>query len=249
MHHVVASPVNLVSGSKINISCNASVVHGYSAKQVGKINATFYLSTSSSTAANDNNYHYADSNCTVVANTSNAKNVSCVFELYYYASSGSWYCNISAFTLANLTNSSVAPATVEDLYAIGADPILDYGSLGPGMLSADNNLSLYNFGNRDINITVEGYGKVKDDNLSMGCYPKGNISSANERYSIKYQSQFSLMANLSSRPKLIKNLVLAHRTNDYIYTNDTNKTFWKLSMPLGLRGSCNGTIIFSAIAP
>jgi hypothetical protein len=244
---VVTNPVNLVSGGTFNVTCNATVVHDFSASSITVVNATFYDATvSKGGTPDDKNSHYHDNNCKKLSNSSKTMNVSCVFQVYYYANNGTWRCNMTAFDKNNMTNSSNISAAVGELFAIGADSILDFGNLVPGTTSPDVNLSLYNYGNRDIMVTVEGFGKQRFDNLSMMCKNKGNLSNTMERYSVTYQQPFDEMKNLSATPVLLGS-ILRQRTDDYIYTNDSNKTFWKLSIPLGLKGACNGTITFGAV--
>ena len=37
------------------------------------------------------------------------------------------------------------------------------------------------------------------------------------------------------------------KSNNTVYTNSYNMTFWKLFIPQGVRGQCNGTIVFAAV--
>ncbi|MFH0978179.1 MAG: hypothetical protein V1837_02645 [Candidatus Woesearchaeota archaeon] len=242
----IDDPIDLVSGGLINVTCNATIFDEISAGNILLVNATFFdFSQAKSTSSDDRNNHYHNHNCSKIANSSNYLNVSCKFELFYYANSGTWICNLTAFSTDNLTNRSSVSTTVDELFAVGADPFLDFGNLGPSSVSTDSNLSLVNLGNKDILVSLEGYGKVLADNLSMRC-PKGNISVGYEHYSVSYQTPFSSMTNLTSAPVLVEGFVLSRRTNDYIYTNDTNKTFWKLAIPYGLKGACNGTVVVGA---
>jgi hypothetical protein len=96
---------------------------------------------------------------------------------------------------------------------------------------------------------VHGYGLQEDDNLSMKCWEGGNISVERLRYDLVYQSSYDTMENLTADPSLIADVVLRQRTDDNGYGNDTNLTHWKLGSPLGLKGVCNGTMVFAALQP
>jgi hypothetical protein len=242
-------PVNLVSATTLQVDCNATVTDLNGVADILMVNATLFdMAWSDSSDSDDNNYHYSTA-CQSTANTSVGMNVTCSFDVWYYANSGAWICSVTAYDKNTLVNSSNHSTLVEELYAIGVASFLDFGNLMPGAISQDVNLTLYNYGNRDINVTVHSYGLQEEDNLSMVCWDGGNISVDRMRYALEYQTNFNSMVNLTAEPLLIAEAVLRQRTEDSGYGNDTNRTYWKLGPPLGLKGQCNGTMVFGALQP
>jgi hypothetical protein len=134
------------------------------------------------------------------------------------------------------------------LIAIDISPlIIDYGNLEATEISPEDvNITITNFGNLVINISVDGYGVEDGDNLAMNC-TKGNISINNERYSTTYNTPYSDMTILTDTATQIINFTLPQRTNDSGYDNDQNMTFWKLQLPSAIQGTCNGTVRFTAV--
>jgi hypothetical protein len=55
------------------------------------------------------------------------------------------------------------------------------------------------------------------------------------------------MHNLSTVATQVANFTLWQRSNDTVIGNDTNSTYWRLYVPPGVAGNCNGSIIFTAV--
>ena len=149
--------------------------------------------------------------------------------------------------------------TVAALYAINLTTfnesmMLDFGNMAPGDITAnaaEQYVNVTNSGNININLSIGGYGITPNDNLSMGC-TIGNISAADLRYNYSDNQAFATsMFNLTvnALPRSIPALRIPVRVDDSDtqVKNSTNTTYWKLSIPAGTKGFCNGTVIFSAV--
>ena len=55
---------------------------------------------------------------------------------------------------------------------------------------------------------------------------------------------YGLMANLTESP-VIKRFDLSSRTDDLV-DDVTNSTYWRIYVPQGVAGSCEGNIVFGA---
>ena len=55
------------------------------------------------------------------------------------------------------------------------------------------------------------------------------------------------MVNLTTTAKQIGNFTLPQRTDDEEYKEDRNNTYWKIKIPYGVKGPCNGSIKLIAI--
>ena len=242
--------IELVPGNNLSITCNATITDYNTEHDIRIVNASLYQEIIGSTSADDFNYHYSNSSCVNLSSNVFERNYTCSFDVAYFANNGSWVCNISAFDYSNSTLSNYTPTFVNDLLALDVSPsAIDFGIMSPSQTSSEDvNVTITNFGNLPLNLTIDVYGSADGDNVSMSCAGGGNISIKNERYSVFYGLPFSEMQNTSDDPALVTNFTLFQRTNDMSYGNDRNLTFWKVSVPAGIRGICNGTVVFGARA-
>lgn len=245
----ILSPINLNVGNTTFIECNATVADNDNISDIKSVNATFYQPSIGSDAPNDNNNRYTNLSCFAFANSTFESNYTCGFNLLYYANNGTWECSIAPVDNDDAIASGNISAVISELMAIDVSPsIIDYGTL-KAVISADVNVTMKNFGNIPINVTLRGFAPNESLaylNLSMAC-EEGNISNTNHRFSITNGSNFLEMTSLNNETLPIQNITLQQRTDDVIFGNDTNSTFWKLQVPALTFGICNGTIIFSAI--
>jgi hypothetical protein len=263
------SPITLSPGNRTKITCTAYVFdwNGWRDVANGYKNATFYDINYNWNSPDDNNYHYSNltcQNCTEITDPDGTNaSCNCSFDIEYYANDTTWLCN---FTVAdnggaysnrkNLTNWSTINVTVEPLIAINVPQTIDYGELAVTENSSMIPANLTNFGNININVSVEGWGgdnETQGENLSMICRrPDGNnianITVGFEKYSVNPWTNYTDMLNLSSQETQIQNFTLPQRLNDtyYGFGHDRNATYWRIYIPPGVTGFCNGTVRFTA---
>ncbi len=245
------NPVDLLAGNNLTLLCNITVFEANGLSDIKSVNATFYQKSAGSGAIDDNNDHYTNSSCSNTSSSSLESNFSCGFNVAYYANNGTWECNATVADYSNATNSSNTTTLINQLMAIDTSlALLDFGKLQATNTSpSDVNLTFRNYGNVPINISVRGYAPNESLaylNLSMIC-EKGNISNSNERFSINNGTQFADMNGMNNETQLIRNITLQQRTDDTMFGNDTNYTFWKMQIPPLTVGLCNGTIVFGAV--
>jgi len=238
------SIIDLRSYNTTNITCNVSVFDFDNDSVL--VNATVYLVGSSTpTSPNDNNNHYTNVNCSRLTPQDLYMNYSCEVPLQYYADNSSqWICNatVSDGGLIPTSNES-GYGTVNPLLAIKMDPLLDYGDREVGETSPDTLANVTNAGNRDANISVDGYGGTDGDGLSFNC-TFGNIILDYERYDVVSGSPFGGMTLLTDAATMVPDFYVPQRINE---TYDSmNATFWKVQIPVGAGGVCNGKILFTA---
>ena len=132
---------------------------------------------------------------------------------------------------------------------------MDFGNLSVTEISDPIRQNVTNAGNIPMNITVRGYGG--DDwetgqNLSMICDNSAGVSIANitfdyMRFGILNFTPYVNMTNITNQSKQIFNLTVPKRTESRSYGNSSNSTWWRLQIPAGAGGLCNGTVVFSAV--
>lgn len=246
---VVDSPVSLLAGTTATVRCNATVFDENLAANISSVNATLWdAGASSFTAADDNNDHYTNASCSLISAGQYEANYTCSFAVWYYANNGSWLCNVTAFDNVTLiSNFSSNSSTVNSLFSLTSDSVLDFGNMPPAAISgSDVSLNLTNTGNMPFNVSLYGYGIAIGDGTVMGCLSGGNFTVGDMRYSHLAGTPFPDLVNLTNTSTPVANFTLYQRTNDTAFDNDLNYTYWKLSVPYGTKGFCNGTVVLSA---
>jgi hypothetical protein len=254
---IPADQVDLVSGTQITVFCNGTVIDRNGATDILTVNATLYHMANLSTDQDDRNEHYTNSSCTQTsANLFNAT-YSCTFTVWFFANNGTWYCNMSAYDHpegnpgdVSAHNSSTDSTLFNSLYALDVPPIIDYGELALNQTSpADIIENVTNTGNMDLDLQLYGYGgtTATENNLSMIC-SLGTINVSFERFSTSSGQAYTSMTSLSGQetnPNSIASFDLPQRSHETI--NNTKNTYWKIGVPeYGVKGTCNGTVVFVA---
>lgn len=260
--------IDLVANGVKVVSCNASIFdyNGWQDINATSVNGTLYINSVGGGTA-DNNHRYVNTSCGSCRQGGSSTNASCDcrFALQYYANdSNQWRCNISVDDTGGtqkisskifLSDTEISQAyTITKLLAINTTLLINYGNLSVTETSSEIEHNVTNAGNINLNLTLRGFGGSQNGedimpgggNTTMFC-DFGNITHGYKRYAIGSSGfPFSDMKNLSNMTKRT-NLTLPARINDINVDRDQNSTYWKLQVPLGVGGICNGTIIFGAI--
>ena len=261
----VGNPIVLTEGATTTVLCNATVrdLNGFEDIDSTTSNATAWIENVVDFGSDDdNNNHYSNlTGCDVFQINLSVALLSCSFEFEYYADNASdWICNVTAVDLDGLSSINVSEnTTVDQLFAINLTVnvthlIMDFGNMAPNDLTADADevlVNITNSGNVNLDISVDGWANNTGDNYAMNC-SIGNISAANLRYNITDDTPFANMYNVTSnrQPNPIPSFSIPRRVDDSDDTkfNSTNTTWWKLLVPTGVKGFCNGTVMFTAVA-
>jgi hypothetical protein len=250
--------IDLVGGSETVVYCNATVNDYNGAADVNNATATLYHSTSTYTSPDTYPFHYTNGSCgSCFAIDADNATCSCSFNLRYYASNNTWNCNITVYDNGGdsgsiiLHNHGNSTGIVNSLISIDVPSLIDFGNLTVGSTSEEVVHNVTNFGNVPLNITVRAYGGTNES--AYGAYAmicrRGNIGLAWEKYSAHVGADYSAsMTSVSNTNTQIANFIVGFRSDPDNYGNSTNSTFWKLQVPNGVTGYCNGTVIFTGIA-
>ncbi len=259
-----AETITLTPNATTTVNCIAIIRDYNGDSDIAEVNATFYDSVaSSSNDADDNNYHYTNSSCELIADTGEYNGyaddpyhsmANCTFELEYYANPQDWICNVTVADNVSWTGSNTDSITVSQLLAIGVPDTIDYGTVNATYVSDESIANITNYGNMVINLSLEGYGVTQGDGTAMNCTLGniGNISIDYEKYNLTSTTAGALSLsefeatyiNLSSTA-IIKQFELGVRLND-TFNEAINSTYWRIYVPRGVAGTCDGTIIFGA---
>lgn len=247
--NITFNNVTLSAGSVRNINCNATIRDWNGFADVVIVNATLFDSVNAQFNSSDNNNtHYTNSSCTTNGSIDAYTGFyTCGFDVFYYANNGTWNCTVFAYDVYNKTHNATNRTIVNALYALNVTDGINYGSIAVEEFSNEATANITNFGNRPINITVQGYGAVPNDNLAMNCSLGGNITIRNQRFNIttgtfgeKYNMTSTTLSNITG-------LTIPKQTNEsYV----TNITYWQIyaDSQFNPGGNCSGYIVFTAVA-
>ncbi|MBN2052961.1 hypothetical protein JW756_05635 [Candidatus Woesearchaeota archaeon] len=243
--------ITLNAGTTTNILCVINIMDFEGGDTINSTNLTFYYFANESDDPNDNNTHYTNTTCT--ENSTNGYNASwiCGIDLLYYANNGTWTANVTVKDDMDNIDSGLTNFTINALYALNVTNPIDFGDVPVGDTSTEKTANITNFGNMDINVTIYGYGgedEVTYAGLAMVCEQR-NISISNERYSLASGAGYAAMTAVSTTPTTITDLKIIRQTDES--TQVINSTYWMLHVNISTNpfGICNGTVVFSAIAP
>lgn len=256
-----ADEIDLTSGTFKKVWCNGTVTDRDGGDDIIAANATLFFTDNTSSDVDDRNEHYSNVSCAETASNTYNKTFSCTFGVWFFANNGTWNCNMSAwdngtFNLdgQNAFNSSTDDTGLQPLYALDVPPVIDYGELPLGQSSSSDVIeNVTNTGNMDLDLELYGYGgtlpvaSAQENNFSMIC-DLGNITIGDERFSLSSGTAYGSMTNLSGQfvvPNSV-DITIPQRTSETV--NSTENTYWKIGVPdLGVKGQCNGTIVFTSV--
>ncbi len=242
-------PVDLVIADNLTVNCNGTIRDLDGASDITELNATLF---SSGTGVDEYDPDdavdkHSNSSCVISGISGTDASFNCTFELPYFAVNGTWTCNVTLKDKINGTGSERLEVDVSELLAIDVTPeVLDYGNLRINQESPlDVPSSITNFGNVNLDIELYSYAETLDDGLGLKC-TKGTILPSYERYSLAALQIWSDMTSMNGLAgKAVLDLDLAPRTAAAPSQDDV---YWKISVPPGVGGRCDGKIVMTAIA-
>ncbi len=250
--------IDLNPFSSRNVTCNGTIIDYDGDGTVINISSEIFDNSASFYGdGNDNNDHYTNDSCYLNNAYGNQNEVyfECGFSMQYFSNPGNWNCTINIYDSFNISVNNSNTTLVNTLLAISVNNTLDFGNINVSdSVSNETPLSITNAGNSMLNLSLSGYGLNVNDNLSMRCGFGQNISIEYLKYNLT-SSKSGLMnltdfemnyTNLTTEPN-VKRFDLHYRKADSSpYIDDTNLTFWRIYVPLGVQTSCNGNIVIGA---
>jgi hypothetical protein len=243
--------IQLEQGTTHIVVCNGSVNDSNGYQDVAYLNATIYRQGRTADEAADNNYLYWNTSCRRHGSNGVVTGYwTCKFDVWFYADNGTWVCNMTALDNSSVANRSTTTKDIDPLFAINLSTSeLDFGELEPSQSSSSDELvNITNWGNMNLSIATKAYAETDGDNQAMKC-SIGNISLSYLKYSVESAQNFGDMTESPGSFGNIAGLTVYRRTDDADAGNlkNTNATYWKIQAPLGTKGVCNGSLVFSAV--
>ncbi len=242
---IIQSNITLTPGSIKTIQCNTTVSDPYSYTEIDNVNVVFYYEGNDFDDPDDNKTHYTGV-CFNYSQDSNSISYYCNFTLQYFTTAGLWYCNVSVTDNDGFENNGYNTTEINDLYAVNVSPqFIDYGFLAPGDNSTtDETITIMNLGNKEIDVTLYGYGLYENDGLAMDC-SLGNISVSYEKYSLDSGLGYTQMVSLTNDPFQLDDFNLKSANNTF---NAEKNIYWKIGVPKPRKGNCSGYVIVGGVA-
>jgi len=243
------SPINLLAGTTTQVNCTAQVIDDNGVSDLNITNATLHHSSVAPTAPDSNETKYSVV-CSCYGMDNITSNCTCSFDVWYYANNGTWYCNVTVVDDSSESDTVVNSTIINTLRAVNVTRTsLDYGDLPTGNTSQELNITLINIGNTIIDISAFAYGSAMDDGLAMVC-DGGSIDATYERYDYSSGTEYALMTSVSgnSAAPSQMDLDIGKREDGEEMGDASSMVYWKLQIPVGAGGVCNGTLTFIAEA-
>jgi hypothetical protein len=252
--NLTTNEIDLVANDTIRVDCEA-VVTEYEGDALVDIDSAFYASISFFVDGDDNNYHYSNSSCFTNSSygNENQTQIICSYDVFYYANYDSWTCEIHVSDGkgvkygTDLTN-------VNSLLSIEIVDGVEFTGEALGAVSNESEIVVNNLGNVEIDLNLWGYGETPGDDLSMNCSGASDIPVSYQKYNLTSSTSGNL--SLGEFESSYINLTgsdftadfnLPFRVNDLIF-DAYKSTFWRIYIPSDVSGSCDGNIVFGAVA-
>ena len=254
----VTNPIILSPNSTKLVLCSSIIEEYQGDVDLKNVSAEFYelASGKSFGSLDDKNDHYTNSSCILDTNygDSYTAQANCTFEVAYYANPGSWNCTIEVYDFSDFSVRGSNSTEIETLLALGLPDSLNFGIVNATTVSSEAALNITNYGNVEFNLTLEGYAQTRGDGYAMNCSKGSNklINAEYEKYNLTASTAGSLTLsefennylNLTSSP-VTKYFGLDYRQSTAAGESSDN-TYWRIYVPRGVAGTCEGNIIFGA---
>ena len=246
--------IDLFAASTRDVICEA-IIEEYDGDSLFNVIAEFFGETSSFYGdSDDNNTHYTNNSCYVNDSygTENQSQILCGFEVEYYANSENWVCNFTIEDNYSVSSDESNSTFINQLLSIEVNSFFDFGYVNSQAVSNESVMNITNMGNTKINISFLGYAINEGDGFAMNCSDDGNLSIDLLKYNLTASTFGELTfgefnnyyLNLTGS-SAIKNTGLNFRQNDLL-NEAVNSTYWRIYVPEGVAGDCQGNIVISA---
>jgi len=242
-------PIVLTPNSNTTVYCNYSVsdINGFQ----DVTSATAMLWHTSLSSASDEAHlekHYKQTSCVMAGGEGTVMQVSCNFSMSYIASPGEWTFRSTVLDSGGSGSTvSATDVTVQGYLALDADAQISFGSVAPNSVSTSQAAVITNMCNQGIDVLVDSSGP------SMTC-DKGQVPIENLHYDAEDEAYSDMCGSLSTNMDdtcsalgSSFDLSKASQVDEEPY-NPFKSTYWIISIPGGVGGTCAGSMTFTAVA-
>ncbi|MBR9693100.1 hypothetical protein GOV07_04190 [Candidatus Woesearchaeota archaeon] len=243
---VLPTTIDLIANGQQQVNCTANVSDDNGGGDILGANAVLYHSSVSASSPDNASNHYSNESCSCSPLNTTSVTCACGFDMWYYALPGTWTCNVRGNDAVDNGTYGSDTTTVNQLQAVDVTPtLLDYGNVDGGTPSPEKNVTVINLGNAPLNVYLWGYAVTQGDDLAMSCLNGANITISAERFSMSqgtaYGAMTSLTGSLATAPTATLNIPVRSGPS-----NSSLPLYWRVQSGPGVKGECNGTIVFHA---
>lgn len=266
-----ASNVTLIANNTKTVTCTSRIVDFNNESNIINVTGAFYDSNNASFGDSvDNNNYYANNSCFIntsfdswdLDGTTYQDDIyhvlaTCTFEVEYYANpSSDWVCNVTVTDNDSLQDNNNDSIEILSLLAMGIQDSIDYGTVNATYVSEEQQVDVENLGNVMMDLQISAYAETPQDGLAMNCTLglNGTISQDYERYNLtdSTSTSVSLTEFLLGYKKVANTDVLESIGLNFRHNDETseaiNPTYWRIYVPTEVAGTCEGNLVFSAVA-
>ena len=254
---VESGSVVLIANDSKKVDCIVDLSDYDGNLDINSVNAEFFdVANSFYGEIDDDNDHYTNSSCYINYSygTIYEARAHCTFDVWYYANQGQWNCTAYVEDQSGYNDENSGDTIIESLLSIGLPDFINYGEVNATEVSDEQIANVTNYGNVELNLSLQGYAISEGDDLAMNCtlgsigtipieYEKYNLSTSTPGV-LNLGEADSFYENLSSS-EIVKEFNLNYRKND-TENEAINSTYWRIYVPIGVAGTCEGNIIFGA---
>ena len=239
------NPVALIENSLTTVWCNATINDTNGWQDITSVSGVIWNSNTTYNASNNYNNHYTNSSCALYAGSGTSRAASCAFGMYYFADPGrNWTCRITAMDSTNQQGYNETNFSVSAFLGISVSPEINFGTLNPGSTS---NTSISTYVNNTCNQQID----LKMNALSNITCNVGAIEADYVHYNTTntdYSSMCLLTTNADETCGEVQNNFNLGKCTAIsgIPINPTKNLYWKIQVPLGVRGTCYTNLTVTA---
>ncbi|VVB54336.1 Uncharacterised protein [uncultured archaeon] len=235
------------------LRCMATVTDNNSYQDISSGNFSFYMTSSGLSGSADLDIRYLNSTaCNLYGGSGTTETVNCtISKVAYYADSGSWTANITVVDLAGNVGYNTKALTVNELIALEQTSTVSFGSMSIGATGSqtypgkvNQSATTTNTGNVNINISITSP-------ASMACSQTGSIPiyniTGNTTAGGTYPSACHLVASTTVGKADCPIFGIDIPDQEDTAVNAYGVTYWGVSVPSGIRGTCWADITFNGL--
>jgi len=240
---VSPSPIVIAENSTVNVTCWAWVNDTNGWEDIETANGVLYQNKTTSACGADPVNCYTNATCSHAGGSGNIVNTSCKFTVQFYAQStideGTWKCYIHVIDNGTSNANNQKNVSVSDTLALAVTSDINFGSMIVGEISLSDKIAIVtNTGNVRIDVNLNG--------TNMTCDVLGNILPGYIHYNDTAAQAWSTGCPLTTDPA---NTYATFKTTFDLAEGAvaTKNSYWRLSVPTGVSGTCDGLVTFEAV--
>jgi len=239
---VVSADVTASYNNDFVFWCNGTLEDSDGFSDITSVYGVFYHSDGEFDDGDDLDVHYTNRSCSQVVASDTSVNVSCLFDVSWFAEPGDWSCMLFVGDSLGLTGSLTrSDITLSEFSGLAGEGSLSFGSLTPGdttLVGVMPSLLIENRGNVELDVNITSSGDFACDS--------GVIDDGSVHYGVSEVSYDGLCGVGSSCNETELDFDLRKRGSEDA-ANPVRAVYFAISVPLNVKGSCSTSFYYEAV--